>query len=69
MFNGPNCDRKSQLSGILTQPSDPRDITQKSLAILFEKYFPKFRYVIAKILNNYLKNTKNGHLYLYFYKF
>ena len=26
MFNGSNCDRKSQLSGILTEPLNPRDI-------------------------------------------
>ena len=25
MFNGSNCDRKSQLSGILTGPLNPRD--------------------------------------------
>ena len=25
MFNGSNCDRKSQLSGILTEPLNPRD--------------------------------------------
>ena len=25
MFNGPNCDRKSQLSGILSQPLNPRE--------------------------------------------
>ena len=24
MFNGSNCDRKSQLSGILTEPLNPR---------------------------------------------
>ena len=27
MFNGSNCDRKSQLSGILTEPLNPRDLT------------------------------------------
>ena len=26
MFNGSNCDRKSQLSEILTEPLNPRDI-------------------------------------------
>ena len=26
MFNGSNCDRKSQLSGILTEPLSPRDM-------------------------------------------
>ena len=26
MFNGSNCDRKSQLSGILTEPLNPRDL-------------------------------------------
>ena len=26
MFNGSNCDWKSQLSGILTEPLNPRDI-------------------------------------------
>ena len=25
MFNGTNCDQKSQLSGILTEPLNPRD--------------------------------------------
>ena len=25
MFNGSNCNRKSQLSGILTEPLNPRD--------------------------------------------
>ena len=25
MFNGLNCDRKSQLSGILTKPLNPRE--------------------------------------------
>ena len=25
MFNGSNCDRKSQFSGILTEPLNPRD--------------------------------------------
>ena len=25
MFNGSNCDRKSQLSGILTEPLNPRE--------------------------------------------
>jgi len=24
MFNGSNCDRKSQLSGVLTEPLNPR---------------------------------------------
>ena len=27
MFNGSNCDRKSQLSGILTEPLNPREIS------------------------------------------
>ena len=27
MFNKTNCDRKSQLSGILTEPLNPRDIS------------------------------------------
>jgi len=37
MFNGPNCDRKSQLSGILTEPLNPRDGTRKEnfLALKF----------------------------------
>ena len=26
MFNGSNCDRKSQLSGILTEPLNPPDV-------------------------------------------
>jgi len=26
MFNGSNCDRKSQLSGILTEPLNPRGV-------------------------------------------
>jgi len=26
MFNGSNCDRKSQISGILTKPLNPRDL-------------------------------------------
>ena len=26
MFNGSNCDRKSHLSGILTEPLNPRDV-------------------------------------------
>ena len=26
MFNGSKCDRKSQLSGVLTEPLNPRDI-------------------------------------------
>ena len=26
MFNGSNCDRKSQFSGILTEPLNPRDV-------------------------------------------
>ena len=26
MFNGSNCDRKSQLSGVLTEPLNPRDV-------------------------------------------
>ena len=26
MLNGSNCDRKSQLSGILTEPLNPRDM-------------------------------------------
>ena len=30
MFNGSNCDRKSQLSGILTEPLNPRDCTLMS---------------------------------------
>ena len=25
MFNGSNCDRKSQLSGVLAEPLNPRD--------------------------------------------
>ena len=29
MFNGSNCDRKSQLSGILTGPLTPRESTVK----------------------------------------
>ena len=28
MFNGSNCDRKSQLSGILTGPLNPREINK-----------------------------------------
>ena len=28
MFNGSNCDRKSQLSGILTEPLNPRGLEQ-----------------------------------------
>ena len=26
MFNGSKCDRKSQLSGVLTEPLNPRDV-------------------------------------------
>ena len=26
MFNGSNCDRKSQLSGVSTEPLNPRDV-------------------------------------------
>ena len=26
MFNGSNCDQKSQLSGILTEPLNPREV-------------------------------------------
>ena len=29
MFNGSNCDRKSQLSGILTEPLNPRGVSGK----------------------------------------
>ena len=32
MFNGSNCDRKSQLSGILTEPLNPRDLNFINLA-------------------------------------
>ena len=28
MFNGSNCDRKSQISWILTEPLNPRDVGQ-----------------------------------------
>ena len=31
MFNGSNCDRKSQLSGILTGQLNPRDFRPSSL--------------------------------------
>jgi len=31
MFNGSNCDRKSQLSRILTEPLNPREISRKYL--------------------------------------
>ena len=30
MFNGSNCDRKSQLSGILTEPLNPRELYSKT---------------------------------------
>ena len=39
MFIGSNCDRKSQLSGILTEPLNPRDITQKSFGNSIGKIF------------------------------
>jgi len=31
MFNGSNCDRKSQLSGILTEPLNPRALHELNL--------------------------------------
>ena len=31
MFNGSNCDRKSQLSGTLAEPLNPRELTMVSL--------------------------------------
>ena len=35
MLNGSNCDRKSQFSGILTEPLNPRAmLTQELLSIL-----------------------------------
>ena len=34
MFNGTNCDRKSQLSGILTEPLNPRGL---HISIIFVK--------------------------------
>ena len=39
MFNGSNCDRKSQLSGILTEPLNPRGRCIKFTVFrLFTKY-------------------------------
>ena len=32
MFNGSNCDKKSQLSGILTEPLNPRAVNVNSYA-------------------------------------
>ena len=32
MYNGSNCDQKSQLSGILTEPLDPRVLPFKPLS-------------------------------------
>ena len=33
MFNGSNCDRKAQLSGILTEPLNPREQTAQVLEV------------------------------------
>ncbi len=33
MYNGSNCDRKSQLSEILTEPSNPR-VSQNGTSVL-----------------------------------
>ena len=41
MFRGSNCDRKSQLSGILTEPLNPR-----ALHILLFRYF----FLIVKVV-------------------
>ena len=39
MFNGLNCDRKSQLSEILTEPLNPRDLRTiiKNITSLFHQ--------------------------------
>ena len=34
MFNGSNCDRKSQLSGILTEPLNPREGRREGVILL-----------------------------------
>jgi len=34
MFNGSNCDRKSQLSGILTEPLNPSVLKHENVVIL-----------------------------------
>ena len=35
MFNGSNCDRKSQVSKILTEPLNPREVCGKDSIIAF----------------------------------
>ena len=39
MFNGSNCDRKSQLSGILTEPLNPRERQANYQALSFLTFF------------------------------
>ena len=39
MYKGLNCDRKSQLSGILTEPSNPRGLTRRNGDIMEVKNF------------------------------
>ena len=61
MFNGSNCDRKSQLSGILTEPRDIRKILKskpfghKSLILVdlqFESlFFDMFIFSICSLKN------------------
>ena len=38
MFNGSNCDRKSQLSGILTEPLNPRVSGSKGHTVQWNCY-------------------------------
>jgi len=56
MFNGSNCDRKSQLSGILTEPLNPRVTTAR--LIFLRNLLPLQAIHLTTILSPLSSNVK-----------
>ena len=64
MFNGTNCDRKSQLSGILTEPLNPRGL---HISIIFVKQRFKGQHSECKSLKNNLNSPFKSNYICGFY--
>ena len=68
MFNGSNCDRKSQLSRILTEPLNPREISRKYLYLCkvnknwYNQISRKYLYR-CKVNKNWYNQKSRKYLY------
>ena len=58
MFSRTNCDRKSQLSGILTEPLNPRELTDYDMGVMENE--PLLRTLNEEYLN-FMKSFKDAY--------